>query len=137
MSRRGSGLRGVNNFRRLLRRLPSDVSQEVRNEISEGAELIEYDAKVLVHKDSGDLAASISHKLGRDGLSAQIGFSSKWKRLWRQAGWRAFFEEFGTSHQRAHPFLFPAWEKNRADITKRISRAISNTLDQLSNYRSR
>ncbi|WP_296988196.1 HK97-gp10 family putative phage morphogenesis protein [Thalassospira sp. UBA1131] len=137
MSRRGSGLRGVNNFRRLLRRLPDEVSQEVRDEVREAAELIEYDAKRLVHKDSGDLAASISHKLGRDKMSAQIGFSSKWKRLWRQAGWRAAFEELGTSRQRAHPFLFPAWEMNRADITKRIAKAINNTLDRLAFYKSR
>ncbi|WP_417624958.1 HK97-gp10 family putative phage morphogenesis protein [Paremcibacter congregatus] len=135
MSRRRSGLSGVNNFRRLMRRLPDEVSEEVRTEIRESAELIEYDAKVMVHKDSGDLAAAISHKLGRDGMSAQIGFSSRWKRLWRLAGWRAFFEEFGTAKQRAHPFLFPAWEKNRADITRRISKAINNTLDRLSNYR--
>ncbi len=135
MSRRRSGLSGVNNFRRLLRKLPTDVGNEVRQEIEESAQLIEYDAKVMVHKDSGDLAAAISYKLGRDKLSAQIGFSSRWKRLWRQAGWRAFFEEFGTVKQRAHPFLFPAWEKNRADITRRISKAINNTLERLSNYR--
>lgn len=134
MSRRSAGLRGVNNLRKLLRRLPDEVSADVRKEIEESAQLIEYDAKVLVHKDRGDLAASISYKLGRDGLSAQIGFSSRWKRLWRAAGWRAFFEEFGTSHQRAHPFLFPAWERNKADITRRISASIKRTLNRLSNY---
>ncbi|PKR57502.1 HK97-gp10 family putative phage morphogenesis protein [Thalassospira lohafexi] len=133
--RRRAGLSGVNNFRKLLRRLPDDVGADVRTEIKESAELIEYDAKVLVHKDSGDLAAAISHKLGRDGLSAQIGFSSKWKRLWRAAGWRAFFEEFGTVRQRAHPFLFPAWERNRVGITKRIAASINRTLGRLSNYR--
>lgn len=120
-----------------MRRLPDEVSQEVRDEIKEGAELIEYDYQVMVHKDSGDLAASITHKLGRDKMSAQIGFSSKWKRLWRQAGWRAHFEEFGTSKQNAHPALFPAWEKNRVDITKRIGRAINNTLNRLAFYKSR
>lgn len=135
MSRRKAGLRGVNNFRRLLRKLPDDVGKEVRTEIKEAAELIEYDAKSMAPKQYGDMAAAISHKLGRDGLSAQIGFSSRWKRLWRAGGWRSHFIELGTIRQRAQPFLFPAWERNRADITKRISRAINNTLERLSNYR--
>ena len=131
------GLRGVNNLRRILRRIPDEMTAEVRQEIKESAELIEYDAKVNVHKDSGDLAAAISHKLGRDKLSASIGFDARWKKLWRLAGWRAHFVEFGTSKTRARPFLFPAWEMNKKDIEKRIAKAINNTLKRLAFYKSR
>ncbi|MFH1806830.1 MAG: HK97-gp10 family putative phage morphogenesis protein [Pseudomonadota bacterium] len=136
MSRRGRGLRGVNGLRRLLRKLPDDVSAEVRTEISEGAELIAYDAIRLAPRDQGDLAAALEYKLGGDKLSAQIGYSSRWKRAWRAAGWRAKFIEFGTIKHRAHPFLFPAWEMNRKDIERRIAQAIKNTLARLSNYTS-
>lgn len=126
-----SGLRGVNKVRRILRRLPDEIAKPVRDEIKYGAELLHAEIMQGAPKDTGDMAAAASYKLGRDGLSAQIGYSPRWKRLWKLGGWYARFQEFGTKAMAAHPFIFPALERNRKHIVDRVRAAVVSVLDRV------
>lgn len=72
-----SALRGVNHLRRTLKRLDPEITQELRDAVRSGAELIEAAAQAFVPVDEGDLRRSISHKLGSDKLTAIIGPAAK------------------------------------------------------------
>lgn len=76
MARR-SGLQGVSNLRRTLRRIEPEMTEEARGAMQDGAEAITLDAVARVPRDEGDLARSIGYKLGRDGLTAIIGPAAK------------------------------------------------------------
>lgn len=67
------GLNGVSSLRKKLRNMEPIVQSGLREAITEVAIYIEADAKSLVPKDTGDLAASIEHKVSPDGLAASIG----------------------------------------------------------------
>jgi HK97 gp10 family phage protein len=68
-----TGLKGVSALRRKLRNMEPIVGSGIRQAITDAAIYIEADAQSFVPKDTGDLAASIEHKISADGFSAVIG----------------------------------------------------------------
>jgi hypothetical protein len=73
MSNSSRSYQGVDKVRRLLRKIEPEMTQGIRNTIEKGAKAIEADMLMGVPVDQGDLARSISYKLGRDGFTAYIG----------------------------------------------------------------
>ncbi len=67
------------------------------------------------HVRTGDLRASIDHKVGREGdkVVGYVGTPFAYGR----------YLELGTSKMHPHPFLTPSLEKNRADILAIIRQA--------------
>jgi HK97 gp10 family phage protein len=124
-------------FRRLMQRLPADVTDQVTRAIQESAQAVWVDAVKRVPIDTGDLQASIGLRITP--TSAEVGFSSKrFRREWKRAGWRAKFVELGTkgSAKRnippmtARPFLRPAFEANRRWIMERHRAAVAAVLNR-------
>ncbi|CUW39288.1 HK97 family phage protein [Magnetospirillum sp. XM-1] len=100
------GYTNVGKLRRLLRRLPDDLTEHVKVAIKEAAEAVYTDAVSAVPKDSGELARAISLSTSPDGLSTRVGFSKRLSRTeWNEAGWRAKFVEFGTKGYQAAPMV--------------------------------
>lgn len=97
---------GLNSLRDKLRALVPRVRNEVRQRVAEALLLIETDAKLFAPVDTGRLRSSIHAETASDGLSGTVGTNVEY----------ADHVEFGTSRQRAQPFLFPAYEKNRAAL---------------------
>ena len=75
--RRRSGLQGVTKLRRKLRRIDKEVTQELRDVVSESLDEIERDALGLVPVDAGDLAHSIEVKISSDGFTGIVGPGAK------------------------------------------------------------
>jgi HK97 gp10 family phage protein len=103
------GIEGlINRAKLLVPRIKAGVQQTV----AETALLIESDAKQFAPVDTGRLRSSIHAEIAPNGLSASV-----------EAGvGYAVFLEFGTRRQRAQPFLFPAYEKNRAAFVANLKR---------------
>lgn len=137
-------------FRRLMQRLPDAMTAPVTRAIAESAEQVAAAAQKLVPRDTGELAESIGVRV--TSTSADVGFDpKKFRRLWKKAGWRAKFTEFGTkgyepgavrkaggtsSHiirrripaRPAKPFLRPAFAMNQKWIMDRHRKAVAETL---------
>lgn len=71
------GYRNVNKLRRKLRNMEKFVESGIGPAIERAAYAIELDAKARVRVDEGDLQRSITHKLGRDKMTAVIGPGAK------------------------------------------------------------
>lgn len=132
---------GVSRLRRLLRRLPEELTDGIKTAIREGAEAIHHDALTMVPKDTGNLAAGIDYRISRDGFSADVGIvTGKGKRRMRlrRSLFYGHFVERGTKGspdhnippQPARPFLQPAFDMNRDWIMGRLSQAITRALNE-------
>lgn len=103
------GIEGLLNRAKLL--IPR-VRAGVQQTVAETALLIESDAKQFAPVDTGRLRASIHVDIAPNGLSATVEAGVDY----------ALFLEFGTRSQRAQPFLFPAYEKNRLAFVAALKR---------------
>lgn len=121
-----SRLKGAKGVRTFLRSVPERVERGIAHEIETGAEDILLDMRGLVPKDEGDLAAAMSKKVAKSGLSARIGLLSK-TALADHFYW--LFLEKGTKGypprnippMAATPFVAPAFDLNAPTIANRIA----------------
>lgn len=72
-ARQRRGLEGLTSLRKKLRRMDDESTLRIRKEIEAGAREIERDQLGGVPVDEGDLALSISYKIGNDGFTAVVG----------------------------------------------------------------
>jgi hypothetical protein len=73
MSARRSGLSGVSRVRRVLRRLPDEMTAEVKDAIAESAEAVRLDIIANAPEDEGDLKRSVAAKFSPDRLAVYVG----------------------------------------------------------------
>jgi HK97 gp10 family phage protein len=122
-------------FRRLMQRLPGEITDTISQAIADSTEAVWADAVTRVPVDTGDLQNSIGKRV--TATSGEVGFDpKKFRREWKRAGWRAVFVEKGTKGsprrnippQPARPFLRAAFEANRRWIMERHAKAVRDTL---------
>lgn len=85
-----SGIKGLNELRRTLRRIEPELQQPIQTAIHNTAEAIKADAIAGAPVDEGDLVRSIDYKIGRDGFTAVIGPGAKAAEIARSRGGSAF-----------------------------------------------
>lgn len=86
----------------------------IRSQVSTSADSITRVAKQLCPVDTGRLRDSIHPEFSNNGMDAQVVTDVFY----------APFVEFGTSRQRAQPFLFPAAEQERQKFLSAIKRIL-------------
>lgn len=88
-------------------------------------------ARERVAKRTGALAKSIRKRSmitkGND-FAADVGIHMSSKR--KEAGWRWHFEEFGTSKQRARPFIRPAFDETKDEVVARFKDEMAKRIDK-------
>ena len=122
-------------LRRKLRRFPEELRKDIRKAMEQSADELVQEIRARAPKDEGQLAENATARISRDGLSAQIGYSknkSGFKRAWKRGGFTALFQEFGTAHHSAQPFIRPSYRAKLTSILDKIDRAVSNTLQRAS-----
>jgi len=92
-----SSIRGTSKLRRKLGKMPKEIQIEVQKGLKDGANIVFKEAQRRVPKKTGVLAQAMKIKRRTRGLSYWVGYYKKGnKRMWKKAGWRAHFTEFGT-----------------------------------------
>lgn len=128
--------------RKLLRRLPEELTAPIKKVIAEGAAAILDDMKAAAPRSDGPgphAADALRLKIGRDGFTADVGLIGKRA---NKKGFYLRFAEYGTKGtaegfgkgialppQPARPWLAPAFDKNaktlKAQAEAFINRAIN------------
>lgn len=155
-SRRAYGR--LSKTRKLLRRLPDDLTIPIRAAFEQGAADIADEARFNLAStrtmQTGDLMASIEHKVSRDGLTAVVGPGAKAANIIKKAlgsefatsstkfqlskgnkkllfqFFKGYWLEFGTKHIAPRPFMGPAFDANKDAISAEVQKGIKNALDR-------
>jgi HK97 gp10 family phage protein len=99
---------GFEEVRRNLKRLQKATQREVAlRSLEAGGEVIADEARRLVRVDDGKLRNDISVGRRAEGAGS-TGEPTVYVGPTNKTDWRAHFEEFGTEHSAANPFLRPA-----------------------------
>lgn len=155
-SNRARGFLGVTSLRKKLRRMDPEITDGIKTEISSIAKEMETAMLGMVPVDQGDLAETIAHKLGRDGLTAVVGpgaASAQIKRgmkmsqqKYKKDGtvtastarnnnvrfqlYKAHWIEFGTKKKAARPFIQPAFDINKDRFKRNVRAAVKKAIDE-------
>lgn len=158
MSRRASAFQRLNKTRKLLRRLPDDMTDPIRAAFEQGAKDIAAEARFNLasarRTDTGDLMASIDYKVARDGLTAVVGPGAKAANIVKKATgssfatrsttvrlsgrskkllfnfFKGYWLEFGTKRITPRPFMGPAFDGSRSRISTEVQKGISSALER-------
>ena len=97
--------------------------------VKAGSEIIVNDMIARAPVDTGDLKDSITTKFTKRGIrraTQEIGPD-------KDHAWYAKFNELGTAHQPARPFIAPSLEQNTAQVQSAVSNELWNVIEQSSN----
>lgn len=129
-----SGLLGVNDLNKKLRKMGPAVTKGMKPVMMQVANAIYTDALKRVRVREGDLALSLKKQVRPNGLSSRVGYwKAGNKKNWELAGWRAHFIEFGTENTKPFPFLRPAFKENISFAKKKIDKRVDVILRKISN----
>ena len=124
--RRNRGWRNVSTLRKKLRRMPDALTAALKQVLAEGAEEIHAEAlKRVPVGETGNLARYLKIKIGRDGLSAKVGYFGKKA---ERAAFYAVFVEFGTTFAAAQPYLGPAADLVIPRLRKEVEMELNKVL---------
>lgn len=131
-----SRVKGALNLRKKLRTMPDLVTDGIKREIELGANEIGQEIEARAPRNSGDLAENVTVRISNDKLGAAIGYSPNragFKRAYKRGGFKALFQEFGTKHHAAQPFIGPAFRSKLKGILDRIDAAVTAGLRKARN----
>ena len=119
-------LRGVKELNNALKQLPKSVGKSVlRSALTKAAEPVRAEAQRLAPVDSRLLVESIvvksTLKKSQRRGSPKVGAVQMFIGPTAPHG---FLVEFGTNHSAPQPFLRPAWESRKEQVTETLEREI-------------
>lgn len=127
--------------RKLLRRLPEELTAPIKRAVLQGAEAVAQDAKALAPRsaEAPHAAEQIKYKIGRDGFTADVGLIGK--RANKKAFYLRFFE-YGTKGTEkgfgrgitlpplpARPWLSVAFDAHSAWIREASQEAVNRAIN--------
>jgi HK97 gp10 family phage protein len=132
-------IRGGRNLARVLRTLPDDLQQPVKDVIRQQAEAVLQAAKSAVPVKTGALRDDIRIRFTNKGLRARVGVFRRTKRQLAKgvSTFYAAFVEFGTQRSKPKPFLFPAFRARKTSGRAAIAKAAKNALQKQAAKRDR
>ena len=135
---------GASRLKRKLKRMPDDITEEVRAVIFAEAHTLRAD--ISAHAPSSDESAPLDWegnprpklkdayevRISKDGLVARIGIMGK--RLKNQFFFATFLE-FGTKFITARPHVRPAWNRRRQHTRRQIRKATVRALRKTAQWK--
>lgn len=113
---------GIEELSRKLDRIVASVDGRKQGDaLMDAAEPILIRMQQLVPVRSGDLRESLAITMGDDGLTVMIGPVGK-------VAWRAHFVELGTVNMPAEPFIRPAFDSEKDNVTTKVGKQLGSTI---------
>lgn len=109
---------GLGDLNGKLRRIEAAVGRAAKREVKRTALNVQRKAREAAPMDTGRLRNSIAVEDLEGRLDAAIGTNVEY----------GPFIEFGTRHQHAQPYLFPAMESERVPFRDRFNEAVIQAL---------
>lgn len=125
---------GDSKLRRQLRRWPEELRRGVQTVMTYSGDTLRAEIERLAPKDEGDMAEQALSRVSRDGLSVQVGYSKRvgFKTAWKRGGFKALFQQWGTRHHPATPFIDVAYRNKLAGILGDIDAAVNKAINRAS-----
>ncbi len=125
-------IEGLAALEKKLNALPAAASKKVmRGSLMSALAPMVKAAKEKVAVRSGALKKAIRRRAlitkGND-YAAEAGIHMASKK--GEEGWRWHFEEFGTSGQRARPFIRPAFDETQEEVVRRFKEELARRIDK-------
>ena len=113
---------GVEDLARKLDRIVASVDGRKTGEaLEEAAKRILSRMQQLVPVLSGDLRSSLAITSANDGLTVMIGPVGK-------VAWRAHFVERGTVNMPPEPFIRPAFDYEKGNVTTKVGKQLRSSI---------
>ena len=119
-----------------LRRILTETDARIKPVIQDAANSLLKEIMGRVPTDTGNLKNSITAKVAKNGLSAEVGIRGKKA---KRAAYYGRFVEFGTkgkdgaNRTAAQPFMEPAWDSEKPKIINDVERVIRKAVKEASN----
>lgn len=123
----------TSRLRKRLRFLEPSTRLEIAEAMDYAGRTIADEITANAPRDKGDLAEAATYKVSNDKLGVSVGYSQKqagFKRAWKKGGFTALWQEFGTRHHAATPFIRPAYHAKLAQILDRIDAAVRTAINK-------
>lgn len=130
----GSKLR--RQLRMFERAFEPGANTEITKAIETAARELTAEIRTRAPKDDMDLANAVQYKMSSDGLGANIGYSANkagFRMKWKRGGFVALFQEFGTRHHAAQPFIRPSFRSRLRRNLDLIDDAVRRTVRRIVN----
>lgn len=108
---------GVRELRERAAQMSDEISEQIRISVGQAGEAVREGARQRVPQDTGALHDGIDVVEAEDGFVAEVGPRDP-------DLYYGVFIEHGTSRRPAIPFMFPAWEDERAGFVARLRRDV-------------
>ena len=113
---------GVEELTRKLDRIVAAIDGRKQGDtLHEAAKPVLERMQQLVPVLTGDLRESLAIIMSEDGWTVRIGPVGK-------VAWRAHFVELGTVHMPAEPFIRPAFDYEKDNVTKKIGKQLRSSI---------
>ncbi len=129
-----SGFVDHRGFDAAIKSLPQEIKKQLRREMKDAADIIVRRAKQLAPVDTGHLKSMIRSRQAawsRDGLVYEIVSTTIYNNS--SAGPYPSFQEFGTVHNPAHPYLRPAMRESKTEVRRKVQEAVRIGMDRAVN----
>lgn len=111
--------------------MPVEVTNDIRAAMKRAGVELEAAIEALARVDTGRMKAAAHHRVSNDGLGVVAGYSPRqtgFKKFWKQGGFIARWQEFGTRYIRRQPFISPAFRALLPTLLDRIDTAVTQAL---------
>lgn len=120
---------GIPELQKAFEKKRKEIEEKVIEDLDEGADIIVASAESKVHSISGDLERAINKNEVRNrGGKISVYAGVEVNEVFSADGYYARFVERGTSKMKAHPYLRPAFNENKAQISNKIERDLKNII---------
>lgn len=124
-------------MRRQLRKMGEEVNEPLRETMRNIGSDLESALEAAAPKRTGDLAIAAHSRVSSDGLAVKIGYAHKeagFKRWWKRGGYVAIFQEWGTKHHPAQPFIRPTFRQRVPIYLNMIDDTVRQVLRRASKW---
>lgn len=115
----------ISGFEKLARKLDKIAAsvdgRKQGDDLREAAKPVLARMEQFVPVRTGDLKSSLAITMAEDGLTVMIGPVGK-------DAWRAHFVELGTVNMPAEPFILPAFDYERDNVTKKVGKQLRSSI---------